>query len=160
MIKMKVKNPLYIERYGVTFVDPKDFLRFKMYVGSADSSEFVHVDYDKMELVDTRDHLTAKLKSVSKDNFKPYYFVADGSLEGEEDKIKKAMRRSSDSYGESIYQDYVVTEAVMRVLRDPFRRELDRPMRHAKRRLFDTSHMSYMDGATGYWWGEHFGDHF
>jgi len=159
MIKMKVKNPLYIERYGVTFVDPKDFLRFKMYVGSADSSEFVHVDYDKMELVDTRDHLTAKLKIVSKDNYKPYYFVADGSLEGQEDKIKKAMRRS-DSYGESIRRDYLVTETLIQVLRDPFRRELDRPMRHKKRGLFDTGHMSYMDGATGYWWGEHFGDHF
>jgi len=148
-------NPLYIEQYGVTYVNPYDFSELTSRYGAKDTRNILTIDYDKMLLLGQYDK-TYQLKPATRAHFKPFYFLE--SPLATYDDVMEMMLVDETRYGVSIYKDLRITRAIVNVVSVS-----DHRTPRKKRGWFSGGNgggSDYAAMASGFWWGTMAGDDF
>ncbi|NLR08369.1 MULTISPECIES: hypothetical protein [Lactobacillaceae] len=156
MAQEALLNPLYIEQYGVTYVNPYDYAGLSTIYHSQDTRDKLTIDYDRLLLIGEMG-ATWQLKPADRDHFKPFYF-RDSPMYTYDD-ILKAMYRDQDKFGKSIAEDIRWTRAIIAAACVPGYG----PMRKPRHRFFGTGGgggSDYAAMATGLWWGNMCGNGF
>lgn len=159
MAQEPLLNPLYIEQYGVTYVNPINYGSLQMLYQAQDTRDKLTIDYDRLLLIG-QDDMTWQLKPADRERFKPFYFL-DSSMYTY-DEILRAMYRDRDRFGKTIADDISWTRAIIGAACSPSTINPGH-MRKPRHRFFGTGDgggSDYAAMATGLWWGAMCGNDF
>lgn len=160
MAQEPLLNPLYIEQYGVTYVNPVDYSGLEAIYYAQDTRDKLTIDYDQLLILGEGD-MTCQLKPADRDHFKPFYFRDSPMYTYDE--ILKAMYRERDKFGKTIAGDIRWTHAIINVACSPTTINPGH-MRKPRHRFFGTGggggSNDYATMATGLWWGAMCGNDF
>ena len=100
-----VKNVLYINNYGYTFINPHDFSYLDAFYGSKDTAKELFIEGNTLDQYVGKSLLKSyQLEPVTRENYKPLYY--ESSVIIDDIKVKAYLYNYRDALGKSIPADY------------------------------------------------------